>query len=878
MKTLLNNKKQLGQQETQTKSIQKHESAATVNLVYPQLKQQNRITSAYYSAKLIKGLPLSAQPIARPIKKVPQLEYPFFQEPPPIQFQSIHDEDVQQSKQTQEPEFEIRATTAPEGAQRKPKAIQDFRQLIQRVPQTIKMEPTVGQFVIQNKFPEYINDFDEFTVNPHVHKHMERLKSSNRLVNYQQLARNQSSKLERQRELIEKTISNRPVQSQQIKKRKLLPENRPKTTNYKRDNNLGDCWKDLAQKVVIQANTANKPKEESVHELEKSLTHLDLESNVLTQKEKEYIKKKRKQFLDDLRPYLEMKQAQAEKKRAIAKREVLLDKFDQHNSLLSELEDDGDLGKEESFEMLDDEIQIFNKPLVEQQNFFGKVDPINRSFEQQLKETQQKFEQMVKEDNKLYEDAQRNKIDKPAPFLKVGDHFSLDEINLVLRELKKSVDDRNYELLDGICKNLKFFWQFSKQTRVLLLKLSSLVFYKCGEYIFYEGDVGEQMYIILNGGCHVRIKNPHVAECNPIVSTLYTGQQFGELALIDPNTKINRPDQNQLHSNSKYTLNKIRDEMQRQEQQKEKAKNWWKKDYNEDEKQEQVKIQPKRSASIECAVDTYLLAISRDYFKSIILNVITSELEDKLKTLLTMPCFDFLSQMELIPIANLLESETYRLGQVILKEGEPQKYFYIVASGRCKCVKEEVFIRDLKVMRADDPNKKKPLKCGLINYAQVREDKKMRVKNTSLDLESVPGLGIPQSFQYQEIYKNKEYMAFKYHFLYREFVRGDFFMGRVLLNEYKLFDEDIMEMKYDLSEKSRLTVISDAAKTEVYKLDKGLFHLVSQPLKQHLIDGIKRKPEFDHIFDMEEAKKVKKWDAYKMNLFKAVMEQKELKN
>lgn len=70
-------------------------------------------------------------------------------------------------------------------------------------------------------------------------------------------------------------------------------------------------------------------------------------------------------------------------------------------------------------------------------------------------------------------------------------------------------------------------------------------------------------------------------------------------------------------------------------------------------------------------------------------------------------------------------------------------------------------------------------------------------------------------------------MAFKYHFLYKEFVRGDFFMGRVLLNEYKLFDEDIMELKYDLSEKSRLTVISDAAKTEVYKLDKGLFHLVT---------------------------------------------------
>lgn len=74
-------------------------------------------------------------------------------------------------------------------------------------------------------------------------------------------------------------------------------------------------------------------------------------------------------------------------------------------------------------------------------------------------------------------------------------------------------------------------------------------------------------------------------------------------------------------------------------------------------------------------------------------------------------------------------------------------------------------------------------------------------------------------------------MAFKYHFHYLDFVRGDFFMGRVLLDEYKAFDEEIQEIKYDLTELSRLTVISDAAKTEVYKLDRSLLHLITQPLK-----------------------------------------------
>lgn len=135
---------------------------------------------------------------------------------------------------------------------------------------------------------------------------------------------------------------------------------------------------------------------------------------------------------------------------------------------------------------------------------------------------------------------------------------------------------------------------------------------------------------------------------------------------------MQRPEQQNTNilQNQKYTLKMIRQEMAREEQNKEKLKNWWKRDQEPEERKEVLKPQPKRSASIECAIDTYLLAISRDYFKSIILNLITQELEDKLKTLMVMPCFEFLSQMELIPIANLLESQTYRLGEVILKEGE----------------------------------------------------------------------------------------------------------------------------------------------------------------------------------------------------------------
>lgn len=43
------------------------------------------------------------------------------------------------------------------------------------------------------------------------------------------------------------------------------------------------------------------------------------------------------------------------------------------------------------------------------------------------------------------------------------------------------------------------------------------------------------MYVIIRGACHVRIKRmtPDGQEDSQVVATLYDGQQFGELALMN---------------------------------------------------------------------------------------------------------------------------------------------------------------------------------------------------------------------------------------------------------------------------------------------------------------------------------------------------------
>jgi CRP-like cAMP-binding protein len=45
-------------------------------------------------------------------------------------------------------------------------------------------------------------------------------------------------------------------------------------------------------------------------------------------------------------------------------------------------------------------------------------------------------------------------------------------------------------------------------------------------------------------------------------------------------------------------------------------------------------------------------------------------------------------------IANYLELKRYRLGEIILKKGDPPRYFYILTKGRAKLIQEEIIVRD----------------------------------------------------------------------------------------------------------------------------------------------------------------------------------------
>ena len=53
---------------------------------------------------------------------------------------------------------------------------------------------------------------------------------------------------------------------------------------------------------------------------------------------------------------------------------------------------------------------------------------------------------------------------------------------------------------------------------------------------------------------------------------------------------------------------------------------------------------------------------------------------------------------KLIPIATLLETKVFKLGEVIIQEGQAPTHFYFVNKGRCKLVKEQIVERDTKTL------------------------------------------------------------------------------------------------------------------------------------------------------------------------------------
>ena len=98
-------------------------------------------------------------------------------------------------------------------------------------------------------------------------------------------------------------------------------------------------------------------------------------------------------------------------------------------------------------------------------------------------------------------------------------------------------DMRTDEDLDNIIKlvaKVKFFAKLPAAVRRDLCRVLSLTYIEQGEKVFEAGDEGSSFYIILQGSVDVVVPDKRAGgNVTFIAATLYSGDSFGELALIE---------------------------------------------------------------------------------------------------------------------------------------------------------------------------------------------------------------------------------------------------------------------------------------------------------------------------------------------------------
>ncbi|KRX08424.1 Cyclic nucleotide-binding protein [Pseudocohnilembus persalinus] len=506
-------------------------------------------------------------------------------------------------------------------------------------------------------------------------------------------------------------------------------------------------------------------------------------------------------------------------------------------------------------------------------DFFDNENNIINDLKEQEQEYRKKFEIVKKEDKKVIEEINSNKQDD-LDFLDGQKFLSFQEINYIKKEYQRPVNSRNYSKIEYVIKRLKFFQQFSQSTRIYLLKLANVVEYQSNINIFHQGDEGDLMYIIIKGAVHVRIKQEQEDGkiTNPVVVTLYDGTQFGELAL----NAIEKKQKNGLQKimddgqpvKDLKTVRKLLEESEKQKQEEEENKKKLQRLQQDISSQQEKNLEDlakeithqKRAATIQTCEPTILFTISKQQYQNIVVNMMKNDLDDKLKLLKSISFLDYFNSIQLITLAKHIEVQQFNLGDIILKEGSSPKYFYIIAKGRVKIVKDEIFVRNKELLGQGSKVSKKKFNFSLMDYKNVVKDRiynkheiaKFQEFEVSSDEEQIREEKLmSQTDQYQKIYENDEEIMFKYQFDFGTLAQGEYFMGRALIQEYLRVDPRYESelRKKDVHEKAKLSVIADSAKVEIYKIEKTKIYELPDMLRKVLISGLSSKKEYDWEYD-----------------------------
>lgn len=400
------------------------------------------------------------------------------------------------------------------------------------------------------------------------------------------------------------------------------------------------------------------------------------------------------------------------------------------------------------------------------------------------KKNEKKIEKIKKKLNETCRDTTiKPKIDHTKMITR---RLSKHTLMTVYDEFYQENNIRDYEKLEKILKNLPFFSKFTQDIRYKLLKASVFKTYEANEIIIKQGEVGDQMFVILTGSILILKKSPDFGNKEVIINSMYDGETFGELALLS----------------------------------------------------EGISENIKRSATCMAGEKTTVLAISKLNYKKILLDEMQNDIMGKVKFFLELPFFEGCMGISLIPLASNIEPVTYKIDEAIIELGEKPKGLYIIYKGRCSLYWEGYVAKPASASKVSNIK----IRPKTPRFYSPKKKPTKPHKNLSIDLNMTKALPyLPKNYEDMTVYKDK--------ILNRPLKEGEFFGGRSLIegaidtdahNENQVVGFEVIS-----ANPAKFTVIAESAEVKVFILTRRHFPLLSEEIIHKLRIFLKKNYELD---------------------------------
>ncbi|KAI8845400.1 cyclic nucleotide-binding-like protein [Chytridium lagenaria] len=212
----------------------------------------------------------------------------------------------------------------------------------------------------------------------------------------------------------------------------------------------------------------------------------------------------------------------------------------------------------------------------------------------------------------------------------IHSHTAIPELHesLIRPSLQRSPYDRTRADIDTLFRCLRSFKAFEKFSDFILTELCRVAKYSCLEkerVVFKQGDTGTAWFIIFEGRVTVQISRSGKLTDMAAVKQLGRGEGFGDLALV---------------------------------------------------------ADAPRSATIITDERTELIKVEKEDYNRIIKSIHEKQNLEMYSFLRRMPVFSSWTRGSLLSVSMNMQVRKYLYGEVIYREGDDLKYFYIVKSGK----------------------------------------------------------------------------------------------------------------------------------------------------------------------------------------------------